>query len=153
VALLPGPPRSPACAEISGWPSKMRPADLLSAWLSPKRLLRASRQFWPFCLRSAEFRFLGKRRPGGSDKSGNLTRDLLDESRAAVIAVAPLTVHLASRLDYCATHSPRKRTDAVQYAMSAMGHVWTAPGWQELSSVFWFWSRFFLQAYSSSSKV
>src|SRR5262249_11067869 len=29
---------------------------------------------------------------------------------------------------------PRKRTFSVQTPMSAKGHVWTAPGWQELSS-------------------
>jgi len=30
---------------------------------------------------------------------------------------------------------PRKRTSEVTAAMSALGHVWTAPGWQEESSL------------------
>ena len=35
---------------------------------------------------------------------------------------------------------PRKRTCAVQLAMSALCHVWTAPSWQELSSRLQHWS-------------
>src|SRR5262249_31569385 len=35
---------------------------------------------------------------------------------------------------------PRKRTCAVQLGMSALGHVWTAPGWQELFSRLQRWS-------------
>jgi hypothetical protein len=48
-------------------------ADLLSAWLSPKRLLWANRRFWPFCLWSAEFRFLGKRTQVGEIRSNVAT--------------------------------------------------------------------------------
>src|SRR4026208_1959073 len=35
---------------------------------------------------------------------------------------------------------PQKRTCAVQLGMSAKCHVWTAPGWQELSARLQLWS-------------